>query len=87
MKIGQEFKGCRYWGFEPASREFIHSWDHRHERPKLLKQSQEEKTRIKKFGFKPIEYGFATKESAEAHARNIELTTGVTMRIFNHDYL
>lgn len=90
MKYGEEFKGCRYWGYEPASSEFLHTPMPKEEKQKLRDKFQNDCKVIREFAwaeFKPAKMGFRTRGGALKAAQEIEDKTGIEMRIFNHDYL
>lgn len=88
MKIGEKTGACRFWGYEPVSVGDARTGTKtREERREALDICQREKAVIKAAGFKVQVYGVRSKGLAVALAKKIEDATGVTMSVFNHDYL
>lgn len=88
MKIGKEYPSCRYWGYEPASAELIHSAKPTPaEKTALREQFKAERAKIKEAGMRSQNMGYPNVETATRVAEDIEQRTGVEMHVFNHDYL
>jgi len=74
MKVGEEFKGCRYWGYDVAS-------------ATNSKKAREDRKIVRQKFPKAAEYGFVSSTAARIEATKIERETGVEMWVFDHDYL
>lgn len=87
MIIGEEYPNCRYWGYEPVTVGKIHSgMQSREERSALREKLLQERKLIKSRGLRSQVLGLS-KRSAMAKAKLIEESTGIEMKVFNHDYL
>lgn len=87
MIIGEASKGCRYWGYEPASTINVHRGDLDRETKRSARETRTaEVAKIKAEGFKAVDMGLS-KLVATNRAKLIEDKTGIAMHVFNHDYL
>lgn len=75
----------RYWGYEPSIAENMNS-GYNPDRKAHREQYKKDCIVIKASGFKPTQYGL-NKGDAIAWRQQIENTTGIPIRIFQHDYL
>jgi hypothetical protein len=87
MKQGEDFKGCRYFGYRPASEEFLHKSMNRTKKDAVRAKHKADVVAIRAKGCRPTNYGYKTRELATAAAKAIEEISGVEMMIFNHDYM
>lgn len=88
MKFAPEVKGCRFWGFEPAScTELLNGNNTLEQRKAAREKIKAERAAIKAAGFESSRSGFKAKIAAVSIATHVEKATGIEMHVFNHDYL
>jgi hypothetical protein len=87
MKIGKAQTGCRYWGYEVASRDCNLTMLTGPARQAARDQIKADVDKVKAAGFRAQNMGYPKRETAERVARDIEEKSGVEMHVFNHDYL
>lgn len=87
MKIGNEYPSCRYWGYEPLSRDKFSSAQGAGRRRAAKEKLDADVAAIKASGNKPYVSGCTHKEAAITTAALIEKISGVEMHVYNHDYL
>lgn len=87
MIIGEAHKGCRYWGYEVASRDVNITMLAGPAKTAAREKIREDADKVKAAGFRAQNMGYPKQETAVRVATDIEAKSGVAMRVFNHDYL
>lgn len=87
MKVMPDEEGCRYWGYKPASAEFLHDAMPRAEKDAIRRKHTVDRAAIKASGWNPVAMGFHTIAAAKAVALRVEAETGVEMMVYPHDYI
>ncbi len=88
MKQGEDFKGCRYFGYQPASAEFLHTpMKDRTKKEAVRAKHKADVATIKEKGWRPTNYGYENRDLATTVAATIEKISGIEMMVFNHDYM
>lgn len=87
MKIEEQHQNCHYWGYEPASAEFLYTPMDREKKRTIQEKHKADRAAIKAAGRKPSDMGYRSKIAAIDCAEITEEVTGVEMRVFSHDYL
>lgn len=81
MIIGSAHKGCRFWGYQPAST----SYQLGKKPDRTLGKAHH--AAIREAGFQSSRSGLRARIAAVGLAAKIEKATGIEMTVFNHDYI
>mgnify|MGYP003574910725 CR=1 FL=1 len=87
VKISEQTEGCRFWGYSPASAEFLHQPTDRKTKDERRDRNKADRDAIKAIGMRSTNYGYKDQGTARRIAEDIETRAGVEMWIFSHDYM
>lgn len=82
MHIGEDYKDCNFWAYEPNKPDAYYKGDRA-----AVEANRENHRKIKEAGLKASRYGIKSKADAIREAEKIEAATGVEMYVFKHDFL
>lgn len=87
VEIGEHFKGCDKWGYQPASYNVNTTVLRTAQREALNDRKKADREAIKVIGMRSTNFGYPDQKTAVTVAEDIETRSGVTMHVFSHSYL